>query len=199
VHPVDDFNLKNKPLSVALLRLLSTEFKAKGDSFKALIRGICASDAYQRRCDGPDQILKVTFAQGVVRPLSAEQIVNSLETATRGRATFDTARAQALAERMAREDASISEVTEVRPDARALLWLSNSEEIWSLLRESSVLAGIRKQGDGQVRAMFLAALSREPDAEETKRLEAFLQGRGPDGLADAYWTLLNSAEFLTRH
>ena len=49
------------------------------------------------------------------------------------------------------------------------------------------------------RENFLAALSREPDEEETKRYGAFLQGPGPERLEEAYWTLLNSTEFLTRH
>jgi hypothetical protein len=135
----------------------------------------------------------------VVRPLSAEQIVNSLEAATRGRPTYDLAEAQALAELMIRGDAPGCEVTEAAIDAPALLWLANSDRVWTLIRESVVLHEIRKTGANPVRAMFLASLSRDPDAEETKRYEAFLSARGPEGLEEAYWTLLNSAEFLTRH
>ena len=80
-----------------------------------------------------------------------------------------------------------------------LLWLANSEQVWALIRNSPVLHEIRKTGAHPVRAMFLAALSREPNPEEMQRVEAFLRSKGAEGLEEAYLTLLNSAEFLTRH
>jgi len=199
VNLVDGFNLKNKPLSTKLLTLLADDFKVNRYSFKALIRGICATEAYQRRCEGPGEVQKVLFDRGMIRPLSAEQIVNSLETATRGRPTFDLAASQELAERMIRGDAPGCEVTEAPIDARALLWLENSDQVWAWIRASPILQEIRKTGAPPVRAMFLAALSREPDGEETKRYETFLEGPGPERLEEAYWTLLNSTEFLSRH
>jgi hypothetical protein len=199
VNLAEGFNLKNKPLSPTLLALLADEFKASRYSFKSFIRGVCASDAYQRRCEAPGELPKVNYSRGVVRPLCAEQIVNSLETATLGRTTFDLAASQALAELMIRGDVPGCEVTEAAIDARALLWLENSERVWTLIRESPVLHEIRKTGAEPVGAMFLAALSREPDAEETQRYAAFLQGPDPNRLEEAYWTLLNSTEFLTRH
>jgi len=199
VNPVDDFNLKNKPLSPTLLKLLSDEFLSHRYSLKHLIRSLCATDAYQRRCEGGDPGTRQTFSRGVLRPLSAEQILNSLETATRGIPSFDLPGAQSLAGRMLRGDATSCEVTERTPDAPALLWLANSDRVRELIRDSVVLQGIRKSGEPPVRAMFLAALSREPNEEEVRRYGDFLEGRGPEGLGEAYWTLLNSAEFLTRH
>ena len=47
--------------------------------------------------------------------------------------------------------------------------------------------------------MFLAALSRMPDASERSRYSAFLKAHPGQGFEDAYWTLLNSSEFVTRH
>jgi hypothetical protein len=47
--------------------------------------------------------------------------------------------------------------------------------------------------------MFLAALSREPGPRELDRYAAYLKARGEEGVGEAYWTLLNSTEFLTRH
>jgi hypothetical protein len=44
--------------------------------------------------------------------------------------------------------------------------------------------------------MFLAALSRPATESEKKRYGTFLaNGR----IEDAYWTLLNTTEFVTRH
>lgn len=199
VWPVDMFDLKNKPLLKSLLVLLSDRFKADGGRFRGLIRGICLSEAYQRRSDDPEPISKATFSRGVVRPLSAEQILNSLETATQGRPTFDVAASQSLAELLMRGEPWGCETTGTVPDPRAFLWLANGDRVWSLIRESRVLAAIRNSGEDPVKAMFRAALSRDPDEEEAARYGEYLRVHGPAGLDDAYWTLLNSMEFLTRH
>jgi hypothetical protein len=195
-HPVDDFNLKNKCVAPALLKTLGEEFRRSGYSFRFLVRSICRSDTYQRRADGPGPYEKPLFARGLVRPLSAEQILNSLETATRGRPTFDVLQAQALAEVMVRGDRPICEVAEVPVDPRAMLWLANSDRVWSLIREGNVVARLRAMKEGRVKEMFLAALSRPPGADEARRFDAFLQDHTVD---EAYWALLNSVEFLTRH
>jgi len=196
VHPVDEFNLKNRCLAPALMTALGEEFRKSGYSVRFLVRSICRSDTYQRRADGPGPYERITFARGQVRPLSAEQILNSLEAATRGRPTFDVLRAQELAELMVRGDRPVCEVAEVPADPRALLWLSNGDPVWTLIRDGDVVSRIRAMKEGRVTEMFLAALSREPSAEEAKRFDLFLQDRSVD---EAYWALLNSAEFLTRH
>jgi hypothetical protein len=193
----NDFNMKNKPRSAALLKLLANEFTAHDHSFRFLIRSICLSDTYRRRTEGMTTPI-VNSARGAIRPLCAEQILSSLEVATRGRPTFDIDRAQALAELLIRGDAPVCEVAEVRADARALLWLSTSESVRAMVREGAVPARIRKSAD-PVREMFLSALSREPESAEAARVEAYLKGRGPEGWDEAYLMLLNTAEFLTRH
>jgi hypothetical protein len=192
-----DFNLKNKPRSPGLLKLLADEFTAHDHSFKCLIRAICASDTYRRRTEGVGSP-SGNAARGAIRPLSAEQILCSLEVATRGRPSFDVDRAQALAERLIRGDAPVCEVAEVRIDARALLWLSTSEEVRAMVRDGTVTARIRKSAN-PVREMFLSALSREPESSEAARVDAYVKERGPEGLDEAYLMLLNTSEFLTRH
>ncbi len=47
VHPVDDFNLRNKAASPALLDVLTRQFSSSGSSLKALIRTICLTRIYQ--------------------------------------------------------------------------------------------------------------------------------------------------------
>jgi hypothetical protein len=48
----------------------------------------------------------------------------------------------------------------------------------------------------KIDSMFLAALSRPATESEKKRYGTFLaNGR----IEDAYWTLLNTTEFVTRH
>jgi hypothetical protein len=50
--------------------------------------------------------------------------------------------------------------------------------------------------DEKIDTMFLAALSRTATDSEKKRYGAFL---GNGRIEDAYWTLLNTVEFVTRH
>lgn len=47
VHPVDDFNLKNKPASQPLLEALTKDVADHGYSVKRLVRSICLSAQYQ--------------------------------------------------------------------------------------------------------------------------------------------------------
>jgi hypothetical protein len=202
VSPVDDFNLKNKPLSQGLLRLLASAFADNGHSTRFLIRTICATQAYQRKCEAAPSFGKVTFSRTVIRPLCPEQLMSSLEIATLGKARFDAGRIQELAERMNRSTLLAFPTSEAVPDVRALAWLADSGDVRSLIREGRVVKEIAALPDDpklRVKAMFLAALSREPGAGEIDRYSAFLAFKGDDGIRDAYWTLLNSTEFLTRH
>jgi len=202
VSPVDDFNLKNKPLSQGLLRLLAEEFAANGHSLRFLLRTLCATQTYQRRCDGQGSMTRETFARGRIRLLSPEQLMHSLEVATLGSPRFDPERALRLAERMSRSERQACASREAVPDVRALSWLADSDEVWSMIREGAVVKELAAPPVGpelRVKSMFLAALSREPGPRELERYATFLKGRGEAGIHEAYWTLLNSTEFLTRH
>ncbi|HEY1380388.1 MAG TPA: DUF1549 and DUF1553 domain-containing protein [Gemmataceae bacterium] len=57
---------------------------------------------------------------------------------------------------------------------------------------------------GRVERLFLATLTRRPTAAESEKLVRYVEGGGPAhdakrALADVYWALLNSAEFLVNH
>jgi hypothetical protein len=57
---------------------------------------------------------------------------------------------------------------------------------------------------GRVEALFLATLTRRPTAAESERLVRYVESGGPAkdakrALADVYWALLNSAEFIVNH
>jgi hypothetical protein len=58
----------------------------------------------------------------------------------------------------------------------------------------------------RVETLYLAALSRPPKAKEMRRMLRFINetGGGADnklsqGLADVFWALLNSGEFILNH
>jgi outer membrane murein-binding lipoprotein Lpp len=56
----------------------------------------------------------------------------------------------------------------------------------------------------KVRSLYMLVLSRPPRAEETERMVRYIDGGGANGdarraVADVYWALLNSGEFMLNH
>jgi len=82
VHPVDDFNDMNKPLGGGLLGVLAKEFRSSKFSIKALYRGICNSDTYQRSSANDASMARPNFSAGWIKHLDAEQLMNSIAVAT---------------------------------------------------------------------------------------------------------------------
>jgi len=93
------------------------------------------------------------------------------------------------------------EVTPLPGNARQALLLRNNSQISSWIN-GPVLQQV-KSAPGSVEEkidlMFLSALSRGASESEKKRYGTFINGHQGGGWEDAYWTLLNSTEFVTRH
>jgi hypothetical protein len=203
VHPVDHFNLRqNKPLSPALLETLTRYAVESKTSVKALVRAICNTDAYQRSCASDASGSRIDFSKGAVKQLSGEQLVNALRVATSGKADRDPARAMQIVAPLYPPGAVWCEVTPLPGNARQALLLRNSAEISGWISGGGVLARIKSLPgplEEKVDEMFLAALSRRPSDAERRRYASFLQSHAANGFEDAYWTILNSPEFVTRH
>ena len=201
VAPVDDFTNKNKPLSSSVMNALAREFSGNNYSIKHLAKVICLSDAYQRSCGGDSAYTKVDFSRGLVRQLNGEQLVNSLRVATGGKPGRDVSVTIQLVGSLYPAGAVWTETTPLPGNARQALLLRNNTEIMGWIG-GSVLSAI-KSGPGSVEEkvdeMFLAALSRKADTSERQRYASFLKAHPGQGFEDAYWTLLNSSEFVTRH
>lgn len=201
VHPVDDFTLKNVPLSKNLMTTLGRDFVESKYSIKHLVKAICASEAYQRSCNGDSAYLKVDFSRGMVRQLNGEQLVNSLKVATGGKPNPDISLTIQMVGGLYPSGAVWTETTPLPGNARQALLLRNNAEIMGWIG-GTVLSSIKNGPlpvEDKVDEMFLAALSRKPDAAEKARYAAFLKGHPGQGYEDAYWTLLNTSEFVTRH
>jgi len=202
VQPVDDFREKgNPPVSKGLLEVLTREFTSGKYSVKQLVRTICATEAYQRSCHGAGPYTKVDFSRGSIKQLNGEQLVNALRVATGGKTMKDTSLVLQLVGSLFPAGAQWCETTPLPGNARQALLLRNNSEIAGWIN-GPVLQGIKSSAGSleyKVEEMFLAALSRLPEDSERARYVTFLKGHPGQGFEDAYWTLLNSSEFVTRH
>jgi hypothetical protein len=203
VEPVDDFAMrKGRSLSSALLDQLTRSFIDSRYSLKSLLRTICATQAYQRSAVGADLGSKVDFSRGAVKQLSGEQLVQSLRVATSGRPSKDVGQVLKIVASLFPAGTVWCETTPLPGNARQALLLRNNAEVQGWIASGGVLSAI-KSGPGtteeKVDAMFLAALSRPATPDERSRYAAFLAAHAHSGWEDAYWTLLNSTEFVTRH
>jgi hypothetical protein len=92
------------------------------------------------------------------------------------------------------------EVTQLPGNMRQALLVRNNSSIQSSISGGGVLRGLTGATTAdKVAEMFLAALSRKPTAAETARFVKYIDGHAGQGMEDAYWTLLNTTEFLSRH
>lgn len=202
VEPVDDFSLKHKPVSEALIAALRDAFDGGKGSLKALIRTISGTRAYQRSSAAEGACEVRHFCRGAILPLSGEQMLNSIQVALRGAPGLDLEEAQQLTAHLTMRPRVGCEVEPLPCGTIHALMLRNSEQLWDWIKHSPVLGGIRRQArkdEEVVDQLFQAVLSRNPGAMERARYRDFIRDRGDNGVADACWTLINTAEFLTRH
>ena len=90
------------------------------------------------------------------------------------------------------------EVTPLPGNMRQALFVRNNSMI-----HGQISGGLSKiQGATtaeKVGDMFLAVVSRKPTEAETARFVKYIDGHKSGGMEDAYWTLMNTTEFLSRH
>ena len=97
-RPIDDMGSHNPPTHPAVLNRLTKEFVASGYDLKQLIRWICGTDAYQRastletanRHDDPATGSAPLFSRVYLKPMTAEQLYDSLLIATRAKSSART-------------------------------------------------------------------------------------------------------------
>ena len=198
VHPVDDFNDMNKPLGGGLLGVLAKEFKSSKYSIKSLYRGICNSDTYQRSSMNDASMTRPNFAAGWIKHLDAEQLMNSIGVATGQQPRRDPQGAMGLVAPLFPADVVWCEVTPLPGNMRQALFVRNNHTI-----QGQISSGLGKlQGATtaeKVVEMFLAVVSRKPTEPEVARFVKYIDGHKGQGLEDAYWALMNTTEFLSRH
>ncbi len=191
VDPIDDFGESNPPTHPDLLNKLASDFVAKGYDLKYLCRVIANSRAYQLSSvpNASNQEDKKYYSHFRLRPLSPEQLLNSLVTASglsdqgtrMNREQLAALRLQILQRFVfvfgndEGEEAVSFEGT--IPQALMMLngKLSNDAiRAASDLNVDRILEEI-SQPALRIEAMFLTALGRHPTSEETKFYAAYAQ------------------------
>jgi hypothetical protein len=220
VEPVDDMiGSGSNSANAELLDELARAFAAEGFDLKSLIRAITASKPYQLSSaphpgskDDPHQ-----FAHMAVRGLSAEQLFDSVAQATGYQeaapanpnafpGTNNSPRAEFLAKFANQGDRP----AEAQTSILQALALMNGKLLAdaTTLERSETLAAVADapflSTEERIETLFLATLSRKPKPKELSRLVRHVESGGVDdnpnqALADVFWVLLNSGEFMVNH
>jgi hypothetical protein len=191
-----------------LLTEMSRQFVAHQYDMKFLIRAIMASEAYQRSSTVSHASQKDVklFARMPLRGLSPEQLFDSLAVATEYHAEVGNtqARNQFLSRFVAQD-----QKTESQTSILQALYLMNSQFIADRtnLEKNRTLATLAEQRTTTARkieSLYLVVLSRKPRIEEAERFIKYVEKGGPTkdsnkALADVFWVLLNSPEFILNH
>lgn len=215
VHPVDDFTAENPPSHPELLDELGSQFAAHRYDLKFLIRAITASRTYQL---GSEETHKSQenprlFARMALKGLSPEQLFDSIAQATGYYEPFANRNPFAMMTNSPREDFvqmfdnSRDSVTEQQTTILQALSMMNGQFVSDAtgLEKSATLTAVvdfpLMTTAERVEALYLAAFSRKPRADESARLVKYVDSGGAakdskKALSDVFWALLNSSEFL---
>jgi hypothetical protein len=218
IDPVDDLgDDKAEPSHPALLDELAKEFAAHDFDLKFLVRAITLSKTYQLTSaqTDPSQEDVRLLSRMPVKGMTAEQLFDSVSSATgyneprfqdspfifRG----NTPRTEFLT-----KFASQDKKTETTTSILQALSLMNGKLVADAtnVERSVTLASVADapflDTPGKVEALFLATLSRQPKSAERDRFVKYVESGGAQkdkkkALADVFWALLNSSEFMLNH
>lgn len=218
-QPVDDLGPHNPANNPELLEKLSQQFIARRYDLKSLTRWIVLSDAFSRSSrltadnvsDVPEQGAKPLFSRYYTRQMDPESLFDSLHIAASSRhdaSKLRTERSQWLGQFM--QDMKTDEADEHSTYNGGIpqsLTMMNGEamiEAVSLAQGSTLRTVIASEMplNKKIEHLYLAALSRPPSGKEldsAAKMVSGAQGGPQTGLADLWWALLNSGEFILDH
>jgi hypothetical protein len=221
-RPVDDLGEHNPPSHPELLDGLAARFEEGGYDLKALVRWIVLSRAYglssritkDNEADDPALGEKPRFSRFYLRQMQAEQLYESLLTATQADRASGNAEEAAKKKDQWLSQFVIAFGTDEGDDATTfngsipqVLMMFNGDLIKQATTSGkgafldAVAAG-PKPPKAKIEALYLAALARKPSKKELTAADALVKAR--DGivtgaLQDVWWAILNSNEFIINH
>ena len=218
--PIDDFGDHNPPSHPELLDGLAERLQEQSYDMKQLMRWFVLSKPYAlsskvdsgNREDSPSSGLPPRFARFYPRQMQAEQLYDSLLTATQADRADE-------AEAARRRDRWLSQfviafgtdegddTTTFNGSIPQVLMLFNGDLIKAAtsLKQGGFLMNVAladRPNRDKVNALYLAALARRPSPSEIRlanRLLLARQGQAGEALQDIWWALLNSNEFILNH
>jgi len=220
-RPVDDLGEHNPPSHPELLDGLADQFRQQSFDLKELIRWIVLSRPYAlsskatkgNHRDDPALGEKPKFTHFYLRQMRAEELYESLLTAT------EADQSRGGEEAAKKKDEWLSQFittfgTDEGDDATAfngsipqVLMMFNGDLIKQATNAGKggfldhVANGSMKNA-GKITTLYQSALARNPSAKEVAAANEMLVARKGDAigaLADIWWAVLNSNEFIINH
>lgn len=218
IEPVDEVSDDNTPSHPELLDELGRQFVAHEFDVKFVVRAITNSQTYQRSSAATERRTDDSrlFTHMAVKGLSPEQFFDSLSEAIgfheESRPTprpdgqpVNSPRAMFLA-KFSNQDNRTEWQTSIL-QALALMNGKFIDDATSIERSKNLAAVVDApflNTEQRIETLYLATLSRKPRADELARLVKYVTSGSPkdnqkDALADVFWALLNSGEFILNH
>jgi hypothetical protein len=216
LDPIDEPGGENPELIPELVTDLANAYAASGFDTRFLVKAVTRTRAYQlsSRLSDKSQEGPRTFARMNVKAMTAEQLYDSLAQAT-GYSDPTDANPQQRRFAGARREfltkfASTEKITERQTSILQALTLMNGKFVndQTNLERSHFLAAIADAPfmdvSGKVEALFMATLGRAPTPSEANQYAGYVRAGGAandekKALADVFWALLNSSEFILNH
>jgi hypothetical protein len=218
--PVDEPGENHQPSHPELLNELGVAFAQNGFDNHLLIRAITRSKAYNltSKMTHPGQADPRRFARMSLKGLSPAQLFDTMVAATgfrepaymRNQQNFGFVQPNNPRSQFLSRFASNERTTETNTTILQALMLMNGQFIGDQtnLTRSEILAAIADMPGWdtkqRVTNLFLTAFARNPTPEEMEKFTSYVDRGGATGdkkkaLADSFWVLLNSPEFLFNH
>jgi hypothetical protein len=218
IDPVDESFDKNPPSHPELLDELTRALVAAHYDLRVLMRAITMSQAYQlsSKLTHPSQTNPRQFARMNLKGLSGAMVYDSLVSATGYKPSAEENRFagrpfdQGMRSQFMARFAQIGKRTETPTSILQALMLMNGRFVTDMtsVEKGDVLAAVADASfmdtAAKIETLYLAALTRKPTPDESERYGSFVDRGGPTNdskkaLADVFWVLLNSTEFLFNH
>ena len=222
INPPDDVRVSNPPSNPQLLDELGRRLIEYKYDLRKIVRDITTSYTYQLSTQPRDPGVTDTrnFAFAQVRRMEAETMLDAISRVTESQVKFPGLPLGASASQVAEGNSGVYFLSVFgRPSRTTVCTCERKEnptlaQSLHLINGDTVDAAVKKPGgrldkllaaeapnDHIINTMYLAALSRTPSQEEFTQINDYVTKAADRRLAleDAFWSLLNSKEFMFNH